>query len=201
MPLVKQKLKPGFDSLSTQTENASGWFDGNLLRWRLGHLEKYPGWQRLINQNCGEHVRVMHAWEDLDQNLNLALGTDGGPLLLVNTTLFTMTTTSGFLLTLTVANSSFSVLAGSALVTAHIPGANAQIGGVVTTQQKLSIGGIIIPSGTVMLVSCVFPGGFSFNMPSVALYSESTTGAAVFSFTVIGNTTTVTLKNHGLAVG
>jgi hypothetical protein len=199
MPLVKQKLKPGFDSLSTQTENASGWFNGNLVRWRLGHLEKLAGWQRLIDTPCMEHIRAMHAWEDLENNENLLIGTDAGPQLLVNTTLFNFGVTGS---SATTGNTTFDSSIGSAVVTVHSTFA-AVVGGQFTNLMRLSIGGIIIPANSTFTVTGLVAGGFTFNMGSVALSTEiGTVGVATFAQDVTHvNQGVVTFKNHGLVAG
>lgn len=78
MGLAKLQLRPGFNSQATQTLSEGGWFSCNLVRWKNGLLEKIGGWVRLFSTQCAGLVRAMHAFEDLQTNLNLVLGTDGG---------------------------------------------------------------------------------------------------------------------------
>src|SRR5215467_9785722 len=115
MPIVKLNIKPGFDAQSTQTANESGWFSGNLVRWRLGLLEKIAGWARLFNQQLTAHVRSMNAWLDLANNKLLLMAGDGNVSLLTNDTI-----TSPQLVGLsdTTQNLTYSVNSGTSNVTA-----------------------------------------------------------------------------------
>lgn len=199
MPLVKQKLKPGFDSLSTQTENSGGWFEGNLLRWRLGHLEKLGGWRRLIETPCMQHIRALHGWQDLNANENLLIGTDAGPQLIVNTTLFNFSAAAA---SATTGDTTFSANIGSPVVTVTSPYV-AVVGGRFVTTMTMSIGGIIIPANSSFTITGLVGGGFTFNMGTNAAATETNTvGVPTF----INDPTNaaygiVTLNAHGLVAG
>ena len=48
MARVKPAQQPGFQSQATQVQATGSWFAGNLVRWRMGLLEKVGGWMRLV---------------------------------------------------------------------------------------------------------------------------------------------------------
>ena len=78
MPLKKLLLRPGVNTQMTQTQNIGGWSFSNLIRWKDGFLEKIGGWLRLSATACSNYVRGLHAYQDLDGNRNLLIGTDSG---------------------------------------------------------------------------------------------------------------------------
>lgn len=208
MPLVKINPQPGVNSQLTMTANENGWSSSNLIRWRLGLPEKYAGWQRLIEDPCAGLVRAMHAWLDLSNNKNLLLGTDGGPQVLVNTTLYDLTVLGAALQGGSGGTglATFSVNNTSTLVTVAVPTTFAvSAGDVVTFQMPISIGRRIIATDTAVTVVGTGVGTFTFNMTSAATVTETAAvGLPFFSFPAPGggsNLCTVTFARHGLSPG
>lgn len=207
MALVKIDPKPGFNSQLTQTANENGWFTANLVRWRLGLLEKIAGWQKLVSSQPAGLVRAMHAWLDLGNNKNLLLGTDGGPQLLVNTTIYDLTlatvSVGGGSTSVTTTLANFSVTIGTTLVTVVVPTTFSIFAeDTVTFLMPISIGGRLLAAGSSVTVASVATGLFRFNMTSNAIYTENTAvGLPLFSFPFANNTATVTFKRHGLSPG
>jgi hypothetical protein len=78
MSLVKPRSGPGFLSQATQVQAVGSWYAGNLVRWRIGLLEKMDGWRRLIEQSIGYVIRRLHAWLDLGNRKNLLIAADDG---------------------------------------------------------------------------------------------------------------------------
>ena len=75
MAYTKLNLKPGINREGTAYDNEGGWFDGNLIRFRNGHVEKLKGWAKLsINTFLGT-ARALHNWMSLGSNLYLGVGT------------------------------------------------------------------------------------------------------------------------------
>ena len=47
MAYSKIQFQPGINREGTAYDNEGGWFDGNLIRFRNGHVEKFGGWAKL----------------------------------------------------------------------------------------------------------------------------------------------------------
>lgn len=81
MPHATLKLFPGVNTQETPTLNDSGGVSSSqLIRWfsdsRLGALaQKLGGWSRFFMQPLPAIVRALWAWEDLNLNSHLAVGT------------------------------------------------------------------------------------------------------------------------------
>lgn len=88
MPNIKLTIQPGVNAQLTETANSAGISQSNLIRWRMGLLERMAGWARLFEQTCANFVRAMHAYQDLSLNNTLLLGTDGGPQIFVDGVLY-----------------------------------------------------------------------------------------------------------------
>ncbi len=208
MPLVRITPKPGINTLMTQTQNSDGWSFSNLIRWRMGLPEKFGGWIRFLDTVCAGFIRRMHAWDDLSDDKNLLVGTDGGLQIVVNHTLFDMT-----LINISAGGGSgadlanFSVTIGSANVTVGVPVdfTSIQVGSFVTFALPVSIGGRILAVGSSFAITAVAVGSFHFTMTSNAIYSEANApGIPLFSPIAIdtgGLVTTVTFRRHGKSAG
>lgn len=72
------RFPPGVNTQKTQASNAGAFSESNLVRWRTGLLERIGGWQRLFDDRCDDHVRAIHAYQDLQNENTLLLGTDAG---------------------------------------------------------------------------------------------------------------------------
>lgn len=207
MPLTTPKQQPGFLSQGTQTQAQGAWFAGNRVRWRLGYLEKMGGWERLVQDAFQALIRRMHAWLDLDNLKNLLVGTDFGLELLVQGTRFTLGSqfpvAAAYVPALGPAPTTTTFVAVNGSTTVRV---NAPIVPNVGQQFKfllpVSIGGHIIAAQTVFPVKAIVtgPAGFTFDMPSAALFNESTFGVRLFENNVL-NTMTCTWKSHGLSTG
>ena len=75
MAYTKVNLKPGINRDGTAYDNEGGWYDGNLIRFRNGHVEKMSGWEKLIPESFLGTARALHAWMSLGSNLYTGLGT------------------------------------------------------------------------------------------------------------------------------
>lgn len=196
------KIRPGFNSQLSQTANESGWFSGNLVRWQQGLLQKVGGWQRLISTACAGFIRALHAWEDLENEKNLLIGTDAGPQIIVNNTLSTFQLLTGQIINQITFDSTIG-LTSVAVTQLQIP---VEVGDQFTFAMRCSIGGIIVLPGTTYTVTSLIitlgPKGFrrfTFDMLSAALSTETTNAVPAFSFA--GTVCTVTFKNHGKIAG
>src|ERR1700753_42032 len=82
MPRAVFKLVPGTDTQETPALNeASGISQTQLIRFKpdrngLGLVEKLGGWSRFYGTPFPAIVRALWAWEDLNLNTHLAVGTE-----------------------------------------------------------------------------------------------------------------------------
>lgn len=99
MPFGEVRLTPGVNVEATPTLNKTGVTAANLIRWRMGLIEKIGGWVRYYPLTIGSIPRELHAWQDLNGVDHLGIGatqslsvlTDG---VLANLTPQTTTTNS-----------------------------------------------------------------------------------------------------------
>ena len=154
MAYSKIQFQPGINREGTAYDNEGGWFDGNLIRFRNGHVEKFKGWEKLGSDTFLGTGRALHNWMSLGSNLYLGVGTtwkyyieegnaynDITPIRATTTNGITFAATSGSS-TITVTDSSHGAVADDFVT---ISGA-ATLGGVVTAavlNQEYQILGVL----------------------------------------------------------
>lgn len=207
MPLTKPQSQPGFISQATQVQAQGAWYDGNLVRWRFGMLEKMGGWQRLIEEMFAAPIRKMHAWTDLEDYKNLMVATDLGLQIIVNEKQYglgnQLNLPGGFIPAFGPSTDAtkFSATAGSRTVTVKTS-AVTPAGATFLLQLPISVGGRILPAGTFYSIKSVTLGvGFTFDMPMPALVDETDTYGIRLYTNDFANGMTVSWKAHGLGVG
>ena len=75
MAYSKIQFQPGINREVTAYDNEGGWFDGNLIRFRNGHVEKFGGWAKLGSNTFLGTGRALHNWMSLGSNIYLGVGT------------------------------------------------------------------------------------------------------------------------------
>lgn len=208
MPQIKPAARPGVFSQFTQVQAQGQWFAGNLVRWRLGLLEKMGGWRRLTSSmRFPSVIRKLHAWLDLDSRKNLLVAGDFGVGILVQDTQYTLgsqiSLQGGYILEIgpTGDTTTFSAVLGSKTVTVKTS-AVAAVGETFVVELSISIGGRVILAGTLFNVKSVIDGvGFTFDMPLPALADETDAYGLPLLTNNIVNVMTVTWKAHGFVVG
>jgi hypothetical protein len=75
MAYSKIQFQPGINREGTAYDNEGGWFDGNLIRFRNGHVEKFGGWAKLGSNTFLGTGRALHNWMSLGSNIYLGVGT------------------------------------------------------------------------------------------------------------------------------
>ena len=154
MAYSKIQFRPGINRDGTAYDNEGGWFDGNLIRFRNGHVEKFGGWEKLGSDTFLGTGRALHNWMSLGSNLYLGIGTtwkyyikegnayyDITPVRATTTNGITFAATSGSS-TITVTDSSHGAVADDFVT---ISGA-ATLGGLVTAavlNQEYQILGVL----------------------------------------------------------
>jgi hypothetical protein len=218
MPHASLKLVPGVDTEETPALNEqSGVSSTQLIRFKpdrngLGLVEKLGGWQRFVSLPAPAIVRALWAWEDLNLNAHLAVGTQtiastGSAQLAVitngaidNVTPTSITDNIAPVLQTTAGNA--TVLITDTTVTG-VTNFNS-----VYIATQISIGGIIL-FGLYMCDPDGFLSGTAYTVFSrdklgnlLPATSNSTT-PLLASFTTVATTitVTVTLPNYNYAVG
>jgi hypothetical protein len=75
MALQQFLFRPGINKGGTSLTAEGGWFDGNLVRFRMGFAEKIGGWEKYLTQTYLGTGRKLHPWVNLDGTKLLAIGT------------------------------------------------------------------------------------------------------------------------------
>lgn len=75
MPWGSVVLKPGVDVELTATANVAGYSESRLIRFKSGLAQKIGGWTRFYANAVGGIPRGLHAWQDLNEDRHLAVGT------------------------------------------------------------------------------------------------------------------------------
>jgi len=139
MAFTKLNLRPGINREGTAYDNEGGWFDGNLIRFRNGHVEKFGGWQKTDSNTFLGTTRALHNWMSLGSNLYLGLGTTSKYYIKEGSvyndvTPIRATTTNGI---------TFAATNGSSTITATDSNHGAVTGDFVTIAGATSLGGVI----------------------------------------------------------
>ncbi len=216
MPLEKITLRPGVNTMATQTANQGGWSLSNRIRYRQGFIEKVGGWSRFFSDACAGTVRALYAYQDLDDNKNLMIGGDGGlevyvepsngdAASLITVRLARRTDTTLYAST---ALDTFSGTSGSATISVHDPSHGASVGDSVAIPLPISIGQRTIQPQTVTVASVTDANNWTFTNSQTLLANANSGGSygttPVFSVTAAEqNTETVRVAfpYHGLVVG
>ena len=75
MPFAKFQFKAGIDREGTDYTNAGGWFDGSLIRFRKGFVEKVGGWSKNTANTFLGTCRKLFPWISLEGTKYLFTGT------------------------------------------------------------------------------------------------------------------------------
>lgn len=218
MPHAVLKLVPGTDTQETPALNEnSGISQTQLIRFwpdrnGLGLVQKLGGWTRFFPTAMAAIVRALWAWEDLDENAHLAIGTQ-----VVPTTAHSQLAviTNGILKDITPTQASSSLTPPS--VTPTIGSASFLVTDIATPgitdinsvyiATQIAVGGVVLFG----LYECD-PDGFS-GATQYTVYARdilgnllpaTTLGAVslpMFTTTNGSNVVTVNLTNNGYAVG
>lgn len=201
MPYSKIILKPGIDVQKSQTLNSGGWSQSNLIRWRNGLLEKIGGWLQLFAQACIGTVRGLHAWTDLSGISYLAFGSEQRLQVYTGGTVYDITPIRTT--TLALANG-FSTVINTSTVTITDPGNGSNAGDWIFIPIQIAVGGIIVggTSGYYQIATIIDNNNYTVTAGSTAT-STVNFGGNTPQFTTLNGfpTVTVTLVNHGLAIG
>ena len=75
MPFGSVQLIPGVNVERTPTTLRAGYSQSSLIRFRDSLAQKYGGWQKFYPYAVSGTPRDLHAWQDLNQDTHLLVGT------------------------------------------------------------------------------------------------------------------------------
>lgn len=173
MPLHKIAVQSGVNSQQTQTANTTSWWASNLVRFRDGTVEKIGGWTKLFNTKLSGFARALWGYEDLQNVLDLGIGTDAGLQIYSGGILYnTIASQQSQLHASGVNGGTFSIATtnGSAVATVTDTSFSPTNGSTVTFTSACQIGEIFIAANTVVTVTSVNTSAhtWTFNLPANA---------------------------------
>lgn len=194
MPWVSVTLQPGVDVEKTPTLNVAGYSASRLIRFKAGLAQKIGGWVRFIANAVGGVPRAMHAWQDLNEDRHLVIGTTTTLAVLTEDQLAVVTPqtlTSNF-------TPNFSTTASSANITIDDPNiTDVTVYDAVEFQTPISVGGIIL--------SGVYPIDLSLSTTSYRIVAASAATLTRANATITGatqaNPCEITAVGHGFSTG
>ena len=145
MPLKKILFKPGVNRENTRYTTEGGWYDCDKIRFRQGTPEKIGGWQQVINEQFLGICRSLWAWATITSVKYVGLGTNlkyyialAGGGVYNDVTPIRAVTAPGDI--------SFSVTAGSNIMTVTDSGHGCVTGDFVTFSGATGFGGNVTPA-------------------------------------------------------
>ena len=140
MALQQFAFRPGIVKEGTSLTAEGGWFDGNLVRFRMGFAEKIGGWEKYISSSYEGTGRKLHPWVDLDGNKLLGLGTRFKLYIQEGTTYYDITPIRS---TTAAGDVTFSATTSSSTITVTDAAHGAVEGDFVTFSGAATLGGNI----------------------------------------------------------
>ena len=149
MPLQKIQFKPGIVRDLTAYTTEGGWYDGNLVRFRLGFPQSVGGWQRFSNNTYLGIARSLMGWSTLAGQYYIGVGTsvkfyieNGGQFYDVTPIRRTVSLTAWSVSQPT--GGPFTATNGSKIINVYDVGHAATVGDYVTFSGATSLGGNLI---------------------------------------------------------
>ena len=200
MPYGSVILQPGIDVEKTPTLNVAGIASTSLVRFRDGLIQKYGGWTSFLGTAVAGVPRDLHAWQDLNSNKYLTVGTTDELAIVANgvlTNITPATFTSNF-------SCMFTTFNGSALVQVSDPnltGVTLYGETIVTFNTPVVVGNKTL-AGSFPIYGYNSIGNYLINSGGTGGFPATSTGVVPEFFTVPGSPiVTVRLTNIGNVVG
>lgn len=192
------RLVPGINVERTPTLLEAGYSSSSLIRFKDALSQKIGGWEKFYPFLVEGTPRALHAWQDLNTDDHLAVGTTTqlGVItdsLLTDITPQTETTNS---------TPNFSITSGDTTVTIVDAGiSNVTVFDSIYLNTPISVGGIIL-SGLYPIT--LISGATSYQIEAADTATSTGTNAGVvpeFDTTSGSSTVVVTFPAHGLSAG
>ena len=139
MPLQKIQFRPGIVRDLTSYTTEGGWYDCNLVRFRLTYPQSIGGWQKLSNNTYLGVCRSLLGWNTLGGQFYVGVGTTL-KFYIENSGLYYDVTPIRATASLT---SPFTAIAGSKVISVYSVGHNATLNDFVTYSGATGLGGNI----------------------------------------------------------
>ena len=217
MPHSSLKLIPGVDVNKTPALNEAAISQSQLVRFipdrTLGGLvQKLGGWSKFYSNTIGSIIRALWAWEDTNGNSYLAVGAEGvssgggGTLEVILSGGASDITPQKTIVNVAV---NATTTAGSNAVLITDTGRNISSYDTVDIQTQISVGGLILFGQYQCYNAAGSPNTYTIyaltalGTPALATPPSVSNGGVVPSFATTSGSSiiTVTLANHGYAVG
>lgn len=196
MPLGSIKLRPGVNVEMTPTLNEAGISSANLVRFKDGMVQKLGGWAKYYAFTIGSYIRDLHGWQDLNENLDLAVGAEASLSVITNGVNVDITPRER-IVDLT---PDFETSSGDPEVIVNDVGSAATIYDYVFIATQVSIGGIIL-FGLYPVTTALGADEYEITAADDATATETGGLVPEYDTTSGSATVTVTLPDHGLVVG
>ena len=208
MPHASLKLTPGVDQNRTPALNEAAISETNLVRFvpdrqGLGLVQKLGGWTKYFGNQIGSTVRALWAWEDINANSWLGVGANQTLAAITNGGLKTITPQTTTRASVPV---SFSTTAGSSSVSITDAGSGLDAFDTIDLKTQVSVGGLVLFGlyrvTPISVNQYAIQARSALGTPAYATSTVASGGAVPsFAFTSGSATVSITLANHGLAVG
>lgn len=197
MAFASVQLVPGVNAERTPTLLRAGVTQGLLIRYRDSLIQKLGGWDRFFAFSVAGVPRDLHAWQDLNDNKHLSVGT--------TTQLGVIT--SGSLQDIT-PQTLVSDFAPGISTTIHSPAvditdpniSNVTVDDAVFFNVPVSIGGLIL-DGLYQITEITGTHSYQITAPTSATATSSVSSIPIFTTTNGSSIVSVNFIGHGLSVG
>lgn len=197
MPFNSITLVPGQNVERTPMLLRSGYSQTNLIRYRDSLAQKYGGWQKYYQFAVGGIPRDLHAWQDLNNNGYLSIGTTSQLAIISNNNLQDITPQiliSNF-------TPGLQTTSGSNVVQITDPNiANVTINDAVLFNTPVTIGGLVL-FGIYQITQVTGVTSYDIQAATNATSNSTSTSIPEFTTSMGSATVTVTLTAHGQSVG
>lgn len=197
MPTAGLKLLPSVNAEFTPSLNQAAISTCNFIRYKAQLPQKLGGWQKFASSSVGGIPRDLIAWQDLNSNDHLGIGTTSQLSVLTNGTLTTITPQT---VTSNIAPDIDTTITSTTVNITDTNIANVTIYDSVFFNTPISVGGIIL-QGTYQISSIT--GTNSYAITSLTAATSTVVGGGTvpsFTSTLDSGIVLVTFVAHGLAV-
>ena len=197
MPFGSVQLIPGVNVERTPMLLRAGISQSSLIRFRDGLVQKYGGYSKYYPYPVAGVPRDLHAWQDLNNNKHLAIGTTTQLAVITNGVLKDITPQtliSNF-------TPNFSTTINSPVVTIVDTNiANVTVYDAVFFNVPVSIGGLIL-DGLYQITEITGADSYQITAPKNATATSTTASIPIFTTISGSETVSVNFTANGLAVG
>lgn len=198
MPILGVKLKPGLDVEDTPTYESASYNATSFGRFKAGLFQKLGGWVSYYPFALSGIAKATHAWQDLNSNKRLAVGTTTQLAVILNGQLSNISPQTFD----SDAAPNFSTILGDATVNIIDPNIDH-----VTTDDSVffrtpvSVGGLIL-SGIYPIATITGATSYTIEARTTATATVNNGGAVPVFDTLQGSASvSVTLNSHGQVEG